>query len=123
MKLIETDNTGAKLSAVQYCEKHYPDMTREFRLIMEEQYQLFCAKQFNYGPANIAVGTTLQTPDDIRLSLTGIWFRVSDKVNRLKQLIVLGHEDRVGESASDTLKDLSVYGIIAQIVQRGKWAK
>jgi len=29
----------------------------------------------------------------------------------------------VGESVQDTYQDLSVYGVIAQIVQRGKWAK
>lgn len=123
MKLIETDNTGTELTAVQYCEKNYPEMTKEFRLIMEQQYRTFCAKQMNYGPTNISVGTALQTPDDIRLSLTGIWFRCNDKIQRLRQLVVLGHKDQVGESVDDTLQDLSVYGIIAQIVQRGKWAK
>ena len=87
------------------------------------QYELFCMKQSNYGPGNIAVGTSLQTDEDKKLSLTGIWFRVHDKIQRLKQLVVLSKEDNVNESIEDTLQDLSVYGIIAQIVSNGKWAK
>jgi hypothetical protein len=77
----------------------------------------------NYGPDNIAVGTKLETPEDIKLSQTGLWFRMNDKIQRLKQLVVLGKDDTVGESIQDTYSDLSVYGIIAQIVNRGKWAK
>ncbi len=53
----------------------------------------------------------------------GLWFRTNDKINRLKQLVVLGEPDEVGESIQDTYEDLSVYGIMAQLVQRGKWAK
>jgi len=52
-----------------------------------------------------------------------LWFRINDKVQRLKQLVVLGQPDEVSEPIQDTYEDLSVYGIIAQIVQRGKWAK
>ena len=59
----------------------------------------------------------------VKLSLTGLWFRLNDKVQRLKQLIVLGHKDTVGESEQDTYQDLSVYGIIAQIVSAKKWGK
>jgi hypothetical protein len=65
----------------------------------------------------------LQSKEDIKLSLTGLWFRINDKVQRLKQLVVLGQPDEVGESVQDTYEDLSVYGIIAQLVSRGKWAK
>jgi hypothetical protein len=58
-----------------------------------------------------------------RLSLTGLWFRLNDKMNRIKQIVVFGEPDEVGESIQDTFQDLSVYGIIAQIVQNGKWGK
>ena len=90
---------------------------------MEEQYQMFCKKQKNYGPGNISVGTDLRTDGDVKLSLTGLWFRINDKIQRLKQLIILGHKDNVGESELDTFQDLSVYGIIAQIVSAKKWGK
>jgi hypothetical protein len=88
---------------------------------MMEQYVLFCKKHRNYGTSNINVGTQLETDADIKLSLTGLWFRINDKINRLKNLVVLGEPDTVGESVEDTLKDLSVYGIIGQIVQQGKF--
>ena len=110
-------------SAIEYCERVYPQTTEEFKKITDEMYITFCKKQRNYGPGNISVGTSLETKEDVKLSLTGLWFRINDKVQRLKQLIVLGHPDEVGESIQDTYEDLSVYGIIAQIVQRGKWAK
>jgi hypothetical protein len=108
---------------VKQVEAEYPQMTAEFKKIMMEQYETFCLKQSNYGPSNISVGTTLSTPDDVKLSLTGLWFRMQDKISRLKQLVVLGAQDNVGEAVEDTFQDLSVYGIICQLVSRGKWAK
>ena len=109
--------------AVVYCEKEYPETCNEFKNIMADQYVLFCKKQKNYGPGNISVGTDLKSAGDVKLSLTGLWFRINDKVQRLKQLIILGHRDEVGESELDTFQDLSVYGIIAQIVSAKKWGK
>ena len=110
-------------SAIEFCEREFPQMMDEFKKIQSEMYETFCKKQRNYGPGNISVGTSLQTKEDVKLSLTGLWFRINDKVQRLKQLVVLGQPDEVGESVQDTYEDLSVYGIIAQLVQRGKWAK
>jgi len=110
-------------SAVEFCERTYPQTTEEFKNILDEMYITFCKKQRNYGPGNISVGTALQTQDEVKLSLTGLWFRINDKVQRLKQLVVFGQPDEVGEPIQDTYEDLSVYGIIAQIVQRGKWGK
>ena len=90
---------------------------------MFTQYELFCKKQANYGPDNISVGSNLETKDDIKISLTGLWFRMNDKIQRLKQMVVQGKKDEVGEAIEDSYQDLSVYGIIAQIVSNGKWAK
>ena len=122
-RVVEGSQPQGELSAVAYCEETYPIMMEEYKRIMWDQYETFCKKQRNYGPGNISVGTPLQTPDDIKLSLTGLWFRKTDKINRLKQLVVLGQPDEVGESIQDTYEDLSVYGVISQIVQRGKWSK
>ena len=121
--MSEEQSKYGEESAVEYCERVYPQTTEEFKNILDEMYVTFCKKQRNYGPGNISVGTSLETKEDIKLSLTGLWFRINDKVQRLKQLVVLGQPDEVGESIQDTYEDLSVYGIIAQIVQRGKWAK
>ena len=115
-KFSEEDN-----QAVEWCEKKYPELTDEYKKIMMEQYIIFCKKHRNYGTGNVNVGTNLETDADVKLSLTGLWFRMNDKINRLKQLIVLGEPDTVGESAKDTFQDLSVYGIIAQIVQQKKF--
>jgi hypothetical protein len=110
-------------TAIAYCEHTYPQTCEEFKNILDEMYITFCKKQRNYGPGNISVGTALQTKEDIKLSLTGLWFRQNDKINRLKQLVVLGQPDEVGESVEDTYQDLAVYSVIAQLVGRGKWAK
>ena len=115
--------TPTQDSAIDYCEKKYPQMTSEFKKILDEMYVTFCKKQRNYGPNNISVGTSLENDEDVKLALTGLWFRQQDKISRLKQLVVLGQPDEVGESVSDTYEDLSVYGVIGQLVQRGKWAK
>ena len=116
LKFSEEDD-----KAVKWCEENYPDLTTEYKKIMMEQYITFCKKHRNYGTGNINVGTNLETDNDVKLSLTGLWFRMNDKIQRLKQLIVLGEPDAVGEPITDTFQDLSVYGIIVQIVQQKKF--
>lgn len=118
-----TIKEGKEESAIEYCERLYPETTKEFKQILDEMYVTFCKKQRNYGPGNISVGTNLESDEDVKLSLVGLWFRKNDKIQRLKQLVVLGQPDEVGENIQDTYEDLSVYGIISQIVQRKKWAK
>ena len=116
MNFSDEDN-----KAVEWCEKQYPELTTEYKRIMMEQYILFCKKHRNYGTGNVNVGTNLETDGDVKLALTGLWFRLNDKIQRLKQLVVLGEPDTVGEAIDDTFQDLSVYGIIAQIVQQKKF--
>ena len=108
---------------VKDIEEQYPEMTKEFKRILRDQYETFCRKQSNYGPDNIALGKDLTKEQDRNLSQMGIWFRMNDKIQRLKQLVLLGGQDNVGEAIDDTYQDLSVYAIIAQIVKNGKWAK
>jgi hypothetical protein len=97
-----------KETAVEFCERTYPETCSEFKVILDEMYETFCKKQRNYGPGNISVGSALET---------------DDKIQRLLQLVVKGQPDEVGENIQDTYEDLSVYGIISQLVQRDKWAK
>jgi hypothetical protein len=108
---------------VSEVESNYPETTQMFKDVMQEQYELFCLKQSNYGPDNISLGTTLEKREDRKMSQMGLWFRMNDKIQRLKQLVVLGNKDNVGESVKDTYQDLSVYGVICQIVSEGKWGK
>ena len=109
---------------IQYMEETYPEMTSEFKKIQQEQYELFCRKQYDYGPQNIAVGTILKTKEDIKLSLLGLWFRMNDKIERMKTLLLRNGENSVeGEPVIDSFSDVSNYGVMAQVVARGKWAK
>ena len=107
--------------AVKWCENNYSEMTAEYKKIMMEQYVLFCKKHRNYGTGNINVGTNLDTDADVKLALTGLWFRLNDKIQRLKQLVIQNEPDTVGETIEDTFQDLSVYGIIAQLVKEKKF--
>jgi len=54
------------LSIVKQMELEWPEMTREFKEIQREQYELFLHKQHDYGPGNISVGTQLQTPEEVK---------------------------------------------------------
>ena len=109
---------------VRYLEERYPEMTNEFKNIQREQYALFCEKQHDYGPSNIAVGTSLDTEEDIKLSLTGLWFRMNDKIQRLKNMLISNRESAVkDEPLEDAYLDVSNYGIMAMIVKKDKWGK
>ena len=110
-------------TAIEYCERTYPEMMDEFKKVQVEMYETFCKKQSNYGPDNIALGKDLSKEEDRKLSQMGLWFRMNDKIQRIKQLVVLGRQDNVGEAVDDTYQDLSVYSIIAQLVKNGKWGK
>ena len=110
-----------KISVVIEMEEKYPEMTNEFKEIMKIQYETFCKKMSDYGTDNIALGKDLNNEEDRRLSQMGIWFRMMDKINRLKQLVVLNNDNNVDESITDTYQDLSVYAILAQMVKNGKW--
>jgi hypothetical protein len=104
-------------------EQRYPEMTAEFKRIQQEQYKLFCRKQKNYGSSNISLGSSLEKDADVKLSLQGLWFRLNDKIMRYKEMILFGSQDAVGESLQDTFQDISVYGIITQLVSNKKWGK
>ena len=108
--------------SIEKMRKEYPSIAQEFERIQHEQYKLFSKKMLDYGVENISVGTKLETEQETKLSLTGLYFRMNDKINRLKQLVALNKDSYVAtESVQDTFQDLSIYGIIAQIVANGKW--
>ena len=124
LTMTEKDLTITKHPIVEQMEKEWPEMTGEFKRLQREQYELFCRKQFDYGPQNIAVGTILKTKEDIKLSLLGVWFRMNDKIERLKTLLMRDDNHAVEkEGVVDSFSDVSNYGVMAQVVARGKWAK
>ena len=123
-KKIVYETMSEDKTIVQQMEEEWPQMTSEFRRLQREQYELFLHKQHDYGPGNISVGSQLQTPEEVKLSLTGLWFRMNDKIQRLKTLLMGGREAAVnGEPMEDAFLDVSNYGIMATIVKNGKWGK
>jgi hypothetical protein len=127
VKVIKDSKTGIEIeeeSIIEQMEREWPLMTQEFKKIQREQYELFLHKQHDYGPGNISVGTQLITPEEVHLSLTGLWFRMNDKIQRLKNLLMSGRKNAVeGETVEDAYLDVSNYGIMATIVRRDKWGK
>ena len=119
----ELMDNGEYIDAISYIEQEYPETAKEFQKIQYEQWATFCKKQMDYGPSNIAMGTALKTKEDRRLSLIGLIVRINDKIQRLMNLVVKHNRDAQNEPVMDAFKDLSVYGIIAQIVDNGKWGK
>jgi hypothetical protein len=108
--------------AVTDFEKTYPELAYEFQQIQKEQYELFASKMMDYGLQNIALGSTLEKEEDINLSITGIWLRCNDKINRLKNMLQRNGKNYVkGEAMIDSFIDISNYGIIAQLVMKDKW--
>jgi|TARA_B100000902_G_scaffold372690_1_gene399917 hypothetical protein len=127
MKVIKDTPKGTpknETDVISYMENKYPKMTSEFKKIQQEQYELFLHKQHDYGPQNIAVGQMLVDEGEKRLSLMGIWFRINDKVERIKTILMRGDNGSLkGEGLVDSYSDISNYGVMAQVVARGKWAK
>ena len=116
--------TSVGYDVIEMMEKEWPEMTTEFKKIQKAQYELFLKKQHDYGPQNIAVGQPLVIDEEKRLSLMGIWFRINDKVERIKTILMSGDNGSVeGEGLVDSYSDISNYGVMAQVVARGKWGK
>jgi hypothetical protein len=90
--------------------------------IMESQLELFSKKHLDYGMGNISAGTQLVNQDEIDFAMTGLWYRISDKVNRWKNMIITKRKPE-NETLIDTFQDLTNYGIIAQLVATDRWKK
>jgi hypothetical protein len=115
--------TGTKKAVVDF-ENTYPTLAEAWKITQQEQYELFAKKMMDYGLSNISLGTNLEESEDIKLSLTGIWLRCNDKINRLKNLIKRDGKNYVqNEPMIDSFIDIANYGIIAMLVMKGKWKK
>lgn len=109
-------------STIKDFEYNYPELCKEFKIIQEEQYELFAGKMMSYGRGNISLGGNLSDEEDKNLTLTSIWIRMSDKMNRLKNMVVKNQSNPLDdESIEDTWVDISNYSIIALLVGRNKW--
>ena len=122
----QNGNTGLHYeqldNAISFITEKYPETTKMFQDIQYEQWELFCKKQKDYGPKNISVGSNLETEEEVKLALTGLWFRMNDKMQRFQQ-IVINNQEPENESLMDTFMDLANYALIAQLVKEKIWGK
>ena len=108
---------------VAHFELEYPELSEEYKRISEEMYEMFARKHMDYGLNNIALGGDLTNAEDKKFSLTGLAIRLTDKISRLKNLLVNGKNYVKGEGMEDTFIDIANYGIIGLLVGRDKWKK
>lgn len=115
----------AKNEYVNKIEEMYPEMTKRYKEIAEQQYETFCRKQHDYGSSNISLGGDLNKREDRMLSLKALVIRMNDKANRLITILFKndGKNAVANETYVDAFQDTSVYGIIAQLVDEGVWGK
>ena len=110
------------VGAISKCESMYPETANAFREIQAEQYMLFCRKQMDYGPSNIALGKDLAIEENKQFSHQGLWFRMNDKISRIQNLLWNKNKE-YNESLEDSWIDIANYSIIAMLVNRDKWGK
>lgn len=82
-----------------------------FAHVSDELLQLFIKKHRDYGKGNILANGEI-----------GIAMRVSEKVERLKHLLLSGQIPS-NESIDETWQDIAVYAVIAELYRRGWFQK
>jgi len=109
---------------VEIFEHEYPELSKEFKTIQKEMYEMFARKHMDYGLNNITLGGDIvNNSDDKQFSLTGLCIRLTDKISRLKNLLINDRSFVEGEGMEDTFIDIANYGIIGLLVGRNKWKK
>ena len=116
----EIMNAKRPPSAREVLKKEYPTIYNGYQSIIDEQFELFARKHLDYGMHNVSAGTNVDNSDEVEFAMTGLWYRLSDKINRWKNMIISGREAQ-NETLIDTFQDVTNYGIIAQLVRRGMW--
>ena len=107
-------------SAREILKEEYPTIYEGYKSIIDEQFELFAKKHLDYGMHNVSAGTNLDTADEVEFAMTGLWYRLSDKINRWKNMIISGRKAQ-NETLIDTFQDITNYGIISQLVYKGLW--
>lgn len=102
-------------------EKVSPGLADNFRHIQDEQYLLFLQKNLDYGPKNVTAGLNLENAEEVKFVLNGLWYRISDKVNRWRNLLMKGEIEVQNESLLDIFQDIANYACISSLVARGLW--
>ena len=112
-----------KWKIIEKMYKEYPETMEAFEEIQDAEFSLFASKQSDYGPGNIGMNGNLS------LSLLALGVRMNDKVQRILHILNKQRNSRKNvwetnnEPLEDSFKDISVYGVIGQIVMDDKWGK
>lgn len=107
---------------LEIVEEKYPVTLEAFRDIQAEQLQLFAKKMLDYGPRNITLGRDMSDATNKTMSLQNIWLRMSDKMERVLNLL-WNHRKPKNEPITDSWLDISNYSIISLIIHRNKWGE
>ena len=99
-----------------------PEQAKEFIRILMKMYRTHLAKNADYSPANI------KGP-----GIIGVATRMWDKMVRIMNLTGFdieadfkgfhGKKKATNEPYMDAFLDISVYGVIAQLLEQDKWGK
>lgn len=79
-----------------------------FQQICEEMLATFIKKHKDYGKGNI-----------LSIKELGIAFRTTEKVERLKNLLMSPDQKPENESIDDSWMDVAVYAVIAKMYRKG----
>ena len=88
MSSREISNAKNPPSAREILKNEYPTIHDGYEQIMYEQFDLFAKKHLDYGMHNVSAGTNLETNDEVEFAMTGLWYRLSDKINRRNNIAV-----------------------------------
>lgn len=87
-------------------------LDESFKAIADELLATFIQKHKDYGKGNI-----------LNIQELGITFRLAEKIERLKNLLMNPAQAPQNESISDNVKDIAVYAIILEMFRRGQFQK
>ena len=118
-----SEKTTTMEDTVGYIKENFPETEEDLQQVLNKMYLTFCKKQFDYGPGNIAMGTSLKTEEEINIALLGIIVRLNDKINRLVNLSTKHNFEAQNEPIEDAFLDTAIYAAMALIVKNQKWGK
>jgi hypothetical protein len=91
--------------------KQPKNLDEAFEIVNKQTLETFLKKHKDYGKGNI-----------LDMGELGIAFRISEKFNRIKHLLMNGKKPS-NEAVEDSWIDIAVYAVIAVLLKRGWFQK